>query len=136
MTENRELIDFICLKCLKIRKAGKAGMRKKQAGKQPFKWLTVGLVMATLVLLVRIPGKSVSLERQREALKEAKRAYQEEVARGKQIEAAKAYSETDEAIEQAARREYGYCWYGEIIYEVANLDEIESRFATPDEEGN
>ena len=111
-------------------------MRKKEAGKGPFKWLTVVLVMATLILLVRIPGKSVSLERQREALAQAQRAYQEEVARGKQLEAAKAYSETDEAIEQAARREYGYCWYGEIIYEVANLEEIESRLETRDEEGN
>ena len=31
---------------------------------------------------------------------------------------------TADFVERTARREYGYCWYGETIYEVANLDEI------------
>ena len=27
-------------------------------------------------------------------------------------------------IERTARRDLGYCWYGETIYEVGNLEEI------------
>ena len=34
---------------------------------------------------------------------------------------------TKEFVERTARRDYGYCWYGEIIYQVGNLDEIEQQ---------
>ena len=34
---------------------------------------------------------------------------------------------TDDFIERTARREYGYCWYGETIYEVANLEQIQEK---------
>ena len=27
-------------------------------------------------------------------------------------------------VERTARRDYGYCWYGETIYEVGNLEAI------------
>ena len=30
-------------------------------------------------------------------------------------------------IETIARREHGYGWYGETIYEVANLNEIQAQ---------
>ena len=32
--------------------------------------------------------------------------------------------DTADFIERTARREYGYCWYGETIYEVGNLEDI------------
>ena len=32
--------------------------------------------------------------------------------------------DTEDFIERTARREYGYCWYGETIYEVGNLEEL------------
>ena len=35
-----------------------------------------------------------------------------------------AQSDSDEFIERTARREYGYCWYGETVYEIGNLEEL------------
>ena len=32
-------------------------------------------------------------------------------------------SSTEDFVKRVARRDYGYCLYGETIYEVANLDE-------------
>ena len=38
---------------------------------------------------------------------------------------------TSDFVERTARRDYGYCWYGETVYTVGNLDEIgpEEEFA-------
>ena len=49
--------------------------------------------------------------------------------RARTISCKTALTEIDSSdfIERTARRDYGYCWYGEIIYQVGNLDEIEQQ---------
>ena len=51
------------------------------------------------------------------------RAAQEAVEENERLRQLLAESDTRDFVERVARRDYGYCWYGETIYEVANLPE-------------
>ncbi len=77
------------------------------------------------MLLARFPAKAVSLERQQEQLEAAARDYYNAQSEYNQLSTELSEINTDDFIERTARREYGYCWYGETIYVVGNLDEIE-----------
>ena len=77
-------------------------------------------------MLMRFPGKAVSLERQQEQLELAASQYYEAQSENNQLKTELAEINTDDFIERTARREYGYCWYGETIYVVGNLDEIQT----------
>lgn len=77
-------------------------------------------------MLMRFPGKAVSLERQQEQLELAASLYYEAQSENNQLKTELAEINTDDFIERTARREYGYCWYGETIYVVGNLDEIQT----------
>lgn len=76
-------------------------------------------------MLMRFPGKAVSLERQQEQLELAASLYYDAQSENNQLKTELAEINTDDFIERTARREYGYCWYGETIYVVGNLDEIQ-----------
>lgn len=81
----------------------------------------------TLAMLMRFPAKAVSLERQQAQLVEAAQAYGEAQSANNRLKGQLAEIGTKEFVERTARRDYGYCWYGEIIYQVGNLDEIEQQ---------
>ena len=91
-----------------MRGMGDVAAKRKRI--RPFRILAVLMGAGTLAMLMRFPAKAVSLERQQEQLVAAAQAYHD------------AQSENNQA-----RRDYGYCWYGEIIYQVGNLDEIEQQ---------
>ena len=99
--------------------------RKKKPGIRPFQVLAAALGCTALLLLARFPQKAVSLERQQEQLAAEAKAYHDAQSRNNQLMAELASINTDDFIERTARREYGYCWYGETIYEVANLEQIQ-----------
>ncbi len=99
-------------------------MKKKKLRIRPFRILSVCLGVMALLLLSRFPAKAVSLERQQEQLAAAAEAYYNAQSENNRLTTELAEIDTDDFIERTARREYGYCWYGETIYEVGNLDEI------------
>ena len=102
-------------------------MNKRKKQPRLFRWLAVALAAFTLTLLVRFPGKEVSLENQKAQLAVAASAYYDAQARNNQLKTELSEIESDDFIERTARREYGYCWYGETVYEVENLDAIMER---------
>ncbi len=99
-------------------------MNKKKVKIRPFRILSVFLGLAALLMLSRFPAKTVSLERQQQQLVLAAQAYYDAQSENNRLTTELAEINTEDFIERTARREYGYCWYGETIYEVGNLEEI------------
>lgn len=100
-------------------------MQKKRTRIRPFRVLAVALGAAALVMLSKFPAKAVSLERQREQLEAAAGAYYDAQSRNNQLRAELSEINTEDFVERTARREYGYCWYGETVYNVGNLEDIQ-----------
>ena len=101
-------------------------MNKKRIRIRPFRILSVCLGLVALLMLSRFPAQAVSLERQQEQLAVAAQAYYDVQRENNRLSTELAEIDTDDFIERTARREYGYCWYGETIYEVGNLEEIKA----------
>ena len=99
-------------------------MKKNRVRIRPFRILSVVLGVIALVMLSRFPAKAVSLERQQQQLEVAAQAYYDAQSRNNQLTTELSEINTADFVERTARRDYGYCWYGETIYEVGNLDEI------------
>lgn len=91
---------------------------------RPFRILSVFLGIVALVMLSRFPAKAVSLERQQEQLAAAASEYYEAQSEHNQLLTELSEINSADFVERTARRDYGYCWYGETIYEVGNLDEF------------
>ena len=94
---------------------------------RPFRILAWALGAGMLTMLLRFPAKAVSSERQQEQLKAAAQAYNDAQSQNNQLKVELTESTSADFVERTARRDYGYCWYGEIIYQVGNLDEIEQQ---------
>jgi len=99
-------------------------LKKKRVRIRPFRILSVFLGLAALVLLSRFPEKAISIERQQEQLAAAASAYYDEQSKHRQLRAELTEINSADFVERTARRDLGYCWYGETIYEVGNLEEI------------
>ncbi|MGN0776678.1 MAG: septum formation initiator family protein [Candidatus Ventricola sp.] len=102
-------------------------MGKNKVRIRPFRILSVLLGGAALVMLSRFPAKAVSLERQQQQLEDAAQAYYDAQSRNNQLTTELSEINTADFVERTARRDYGYCWYGEVIYEVGNLEDIEQK---------
>ncbi len=103
---------------------GKTIMQKKKTRVRPYRILAVALGVVALVMLSRFPAKAVSLERQREQLEVAASEYYQTQSENNQLRAELSEINTSDFVERTARREYGYCWYGETVYTVGNLEDI------------
>ncbi len=106
------------------RGSGGTDMKKNRVRIRPFRILSVVLGVVALVMLSRFPAKAVSLERQQQQLEAAAQAYYDAQSRNNQLTTELSEINTADFVERTARRDYGYCWFGETIYEVGNLDEI------------
>lgn len=106
------------------RGSGGTDVKKNRVRIRPFRILSVVLGVVALVMLSRFPAKAVSLERQQQQLEAAAQAYYDAQSRNNQLTTELSEINTADFVERTARRDYGYCWYGETIYEVGNLDEI------------
>ena len=106
------------------RGSGGTDMKKNRVRIRPFRILSVVLGVVALVMLSRFPAKAVSLERQQKQLEAAAQAYYDAQSRNNQLTTELSEINTADFVERTARRDYGYCWYGETIYEVGNLEEI------------
>ena len=100
-------------------------MQNRKVRIRPFRILSVCLGITVLILLSRFPAKAVSLERQQEQLAAAAQTYYDAQSENNRLTTELSEIDTSDFIERTARREYGYCWYGETIYEVGNLAEIQ-----------
>ena len=100
--------------------------KKRKFRVRPFRIMAGVLGAAALVMLAKFPAKAMSLQRQQEQLQIASDEYYAAKAQNNQLSAELAEINTDDFIERTARREYGYCWYGETVYTVGNLDDIRS----------
>ena len=110
----------------------KTGMKKrKKAGviawvrSRPFTLLAFGLAVMTMVLIVQLPGKMGGLERQDEQLTQAMEEYSQMQSEYNVLRSELARVNDQEYIETLARRKYGFGWYGETIYEIGNIEEIQ-----------
>ena len=106
------------------RGSGGTDMKKNRVRIRPFRILSVVLGVVALVMLSRFPAKAVSLERQQQQLEAAAQAYYDAQSRNNQLTTELSEINTADFVERTARRDYGYCWYGETIYDVGNLHEI------------
>ena len=111
--------------CQKMRGMGDVAAKRKRI--RPFRILAVLMGAGTLAMLMRFPAKAVSLERQQDQRVAAAQAYHDAQSENNQLKTALTEIDSSDFIERTARRDYGYCWYGEIIYQVGNLDEIEQQ---------
>lgn len=101
-------------------------MEKKRVRIRPFRILSVCLGLVMLFMLSRFPQKAAGLERQQQQLELAAQAYYDAQSENNRLTTELAEIDTQDFIERTARREYGYCWYGETIYEVGNIDEVKA----------
>jgi len=92
---------------------------------RPFRIFAVFLGVVALIMISQFPQHAISLERQQEQLEAAASAYYEAQSENNRLNAELSEIDTRDFIERTARREYGYCWYGETIYEVGNLEEFQ-----------
>lgn len=99
-------------------------MKKKKLRIRPFRVLAACLLVVMLVMLSRFPQKAVSLERQQDQFDAAAAEYYNAQSRNNQLRSEVQTINSADFIERTARREYGYSWYGETVYEVGNLEEI------------
>ena len=116
--------EYLTHYTFKNRGSGGTDMKKNRVRIRPFRILSVVLGVVALVMLSRFPAKAVSLERQQQQLEAAAQAYYDAQSRNNQLTTELSEINTADFVERTARRDYGYCWYGETIYEVGNLDEI------------
>ena len=101
---------------------------RRPAGKKrishPFRWLACILALAALFLAVKVPIMSADREAEAQQLSDASDAYWEAQNENNRLSQQVAESNTKDFVERVARRDYGYCVYGETIYTVSNLDEL------------
>lgn len=100
-------------------------MQRKKTRVRPYRIAAVVLGAVALVMLSRFPAKAVSLDRQRRQLEAAASGYYEAQSRNNQLRAELSEVNTSDFVERTARRDFGYCWYGETVYNVGNLQDIE-----------
>lgn len=93
---------------------------------RPFTLLAFFLAVMTMVLIVQLPRKMGGLERQDAQLAEAMKTYSDRQAEYNVLRSELTRVDDAEYIETIARRQYGYGWYGETIYEIGNLEEIQA----------
>lgn len=112
-------------KTKKRRKTGPLARLKSR----PFTLLAFGLALASLALIVALPKRMGALERQADQLTRAMENYSELQAENNVLQKELTRINDAEYIETVARRQHGFGWYGETIYEIANLEEIKAQQA-------
>ena len=122
MQENGEKSPLLVVFTFLLRRNMRVNKRKKRV--KPFRILAVALTIATVALMTSFPKKDVSLQNQQAQLASASDEYRRAQSKNNQLKAELGEVDTADFVERTARRDYGYCWYGETVYEIANLDEL------------
>lgn len=107
-------------------------IRKKKAQLRPFRIAALCLIVLVLFVGTQISSLADKAERVKEDVFKESEAYFNAQSRYNRLKSEVNEINTDDFVERTARRDYGYCWYGETIYTVANLDELEKSVADED----
>ena len=113
------------MKNARMKKRKKSGLAAWMRAR-PFTLLAFGLAVTTLVLVIQLPRMMGSLDRQDEQLTQKMQEYSDLQAQRNVLLSELERVNDEDYIEKLARREHGYGWYGETIYEVGNLAEIQA----------
>ena len=98
--------------------------KAKRSALRLFRLAACLLGIGAVALLLYLPGRSVTAEEQQRQLESAMNAYQTAQAENNRLRRQLDESVGKDFVESVARRDYGYCLYGEIIYEVENIDQL------------
>ena len=102
-----------------------AGGRSKRRRKiRFFRIFAAALGLIALALVVIVPQLSANAQEETRARLEASDAYWRAQNENNRLSQALRESNTEDFVIRTARRDYGYCLYGETIYVVANLGEV------------
>lgn len=102
-------------------------IRKKEV--YPFRIAALCLIVLVLFLGTQISSLADKAERVKEDVFKESEAYFNAQSRYNRLNSEVNEINTDDFVERTARRDYGYCWYGETIYTVVNLEELEKSVA-------
>lgn len=100
-------------------------MQRKKLCVRPCRIAAAILGVIALIMIARFPAKEASLDRQRDYLNSLAPVYHTAQSLNNQLRNSLSEANTADYVERIARREYGYSWYGETVYVVGNLDEIQ-----------
>lgn len=92
---------------------------------RPFRVMAVLLGVCVFCVMTQVSTKAASLDRQKQQQQNLQQLYLQTQSENNQLKQELTQVNTADFIERTARREYGYCWYGETIYKVVNIDELE-----------
>lgn len=109
----------------KSRKAGIGERIKNWIRRHPFTVAAVCLTVLMLLLAVRLPGLMRTIERQTAEIETLREVYRKKQEESNLLNSELALIDTPAFIEKLARREHGFGWYGETIYEIGNLGNLE-----------
>ena len=101
-------------------------MKRRKRKLHPLRIAAVLMAIWVVFLLLTLPRMQIEAEALQGKISDAATsAYRAKMER-KRLTTQLNEANTEDFIVRTARRDYGYCWYGEMIYEVANLDEYQS----------
>ena len=102
-------------------------VRKKES--HPFRIVAICLMILVLFLGMQITSLADKAESVKKDVFDKSEAYFNAQSRYNRLKNEVNEINTSDFIERTARRDYGYCWYGETIYKVVNLAELEDAVA-------
>ncbi len=103
---------------------GRKKIKKQRRQRRTLRFGMLILCVFVLTLMVILPGEARKTARERELCDQANTAYLDAQAENSRLTRLLAESNTSDFVERVARRDYGYCVFGETIYVVSNLDEL------------
>ena len=101
---------------------GRKKNRKQRRQRRTLRFSMLILCVFVLTLMVILPGEARKTARERELCAQATTSHLEAQAENSRLTRLLAESNTSDFVERVARRDYGYCVFGETIYVVSNLD--------------
>lgn len=128
------------INCIILSKYERTRRKNDMAGKKrrirPFRILAWALGAGMLTMHAAFFRRSGQQRKTAGAAESRGAGIQRCASRNNQLKTELTESTSADFVERTARRDYGYCWYGEIIYQVGNLDEIqqETEFEVYNEE--
>ncbi|MBQ8094251.1 MAG: septum formation initiator family protein [Clostridia bacterium] len=102
-------------------------MKSKKRGFSPFRIAAVCLFVLVGFLGIQIPNMAAKADRVKQELYDRSESYFNAQAKYNRLNTEVNEINTTDFVERTARRELGYVWYGETIYTVKNLAELEEK---------
>ena len=99
--------------------------KRKRTRRSLFFTINILLCALIILLLCVFPALASSVDKRKTQRDVIAQEYYNVQSENNQLRTEVSEVNTKDYAERVARREYGYCWYGETVYTVGNLDEIQ-----------